>query len=69
MLLYLYFLQMAFDIGAQAKDFDQDFIRVSCHTLAASVRDEALGWVKAIGQSMRDLDMATLAQLKDKIHK
>ena len=60
---------MAHELSLQAKDLDIDFIRVSCHTLATSVRDEALAWVKAISQSMRDLDLATLAGFRDKIAK
>ena len=60
---------MALELSLQARDFDIDFIRVSCHTLASSVRDEAQGWVKAIGQAMRDLDLATVSSLKDKISK
>lgn len=61
--------KMAADIGAQPKDHDQDFIRVSCEALSASVQEEAQGWVRAIAQAMRELDQLTLAQLKDKIHK
>ena len=60
---------MAQELSLQAKDFDIDFIRVSCHTLASSVRDEAQAWVKAIGQAMRELDLATLSGLRDKISK
>ena len=60
---------MSHELSLQAKDLDIDFIRVSCHTLATSVRDEALAWVKAISQSMRDLDLATLAGFRDKIAK
>eukprot|EP00798_Chlamydomonas_sp_ICE-L_P031817 gene31817-7021_t len=48
-------------------EYDQDFIQVSCHTLAISVREEALGWVRSIGQSMRELDIASLAALRDRI--
>jgi dynein heavy chain len=58
---------MAAEIRAQAKDFDQDFIRVSCHALAASVCDEALAWVRAIAQTMRELDALAEAGLRDKI--
>ena len=58
---------MAQDLGQQARDFDMDFIRVSCHALASSVRDEALSWVKAIAQSMRDLDQAALSGVREKI--
>ncbi len=60
---------MATEVQQQAKDFDQEFIRVSCHALASSVCDEALGWVRAIAQTMRDLDAATEAALRDKIAK
>lgn len=60
---------MAVEIAAQAKDFDQDFIRVSCHALASSVCDEALAWVRAIAQTMRELDAVTEAALRDKIAK
>ena len=60
---------MALELSLQARDFDIDFIRVSCHTLASSVRDEAQSWVKSIGQAMRDLDLATVSSLKDKISK
>ena len=47
----------------------QDFIRISCHTLAASVCDEAQAWVRAISSSMRELDAATEASLRDRIAK
>jgi hypothetical protein len=62
-------LQMSQDLSAQARDFDQDFIRVSCHALAISVRDEAIGWVRAISQTMREMDVALLNGLRDRIHK
>lgn len=60
---------MATEIQSQAKDFDQDFIRVSCHALAASVCDEALAWVRAISGCMRELDGATEGSLRDRIAK
>lgn len=60
---------MAAEISAQAKDFDQDFIRVSCHSLADSVRDEALGWARAIGGTMRELDAGAEAMLRERIVK
>ncbi|GLI59150.1 hypothetical protein VaNZ11_000978 [Volvox africanus] len=63
------YAKMAVEISAQAKDFDQDFIRVSCHALASSVCDEAQGWVRAIAQTMRELDAITEAMLRDKIAK
>jgi hypothetical protein len=52
-----------------SKDYDQDFIRVSCHALSASVHQEALGWVRALSDTMRDVDNAACVQLKDKINK
>nr|Q9SMH3.1 RecName: Full=Dynein-1-alpha heavy chain, flagellar inner arm I1 complex; AltName: Full=1-alpha DHC; AltName: Full=Dynein-1, subspecies f [Chlamydomonas reinhardtii]CAB56598.1 1-alpha dynein heavy chain [Chlamydomonas reinhardtii] len=63
------YAKMATEISAQAKDFDQDFIRVSCHALASSVCDEAQAWVRAIAQTMRELDAVTESQLRDKIAK
>ncbi len=57
---------MSVDVGVQARDMQMDFIRVSCHTLAMSVRDEALGWVSAISQTMREVDTTALAQLRDR---
>jgi hypothetical protein len=44
----------------QSDDFDLEFIRVSCRPLAAAVRDEALGWVKALRDVMRELDSQLL---------
>ncbi|KAL6757976.1 dynein heavy chain, N-terminal region 1-domain-containing protein, partial [Haematococcus lacustris] len=63
------YTKMAHDISSQAKDYDQDFIRVSCSSLAISVKEEALGWVRAIAQAMRELDTLTGVQLRDKIAK
>ncbi|KXZ49756.1 DHC2 protein [Gonium pectorale] len=63
------YAKMAVEISAQANDFDQDFIRVSCHALASSVCDEALSWVRAIAQTMRELDATTEAALRDKVVK
>ncbi len=60
---------MAADIAGQSKDHDQDFIRVSCHSLSASVHDEALGWVRALAGCMREMDVATLTHIRDKVHK
>jgi len=42
---------------------------VSCHALTTSVVEEALAWVRAISQTMAELDMVALQQLKDKITK
>lgn len=58
---------MAADFSVQAKDFDQDFIRVSSHALNASVVEESHGWVRALSQAMRELDTATLGALRDRI--
>lgn len=59
--------KLARDIWSQAKDFDQGFIRVSCHALAASVREEALAWVKALYTCMRELDLETIAAMHEKM--
>ena len=60
---------MSEDLAGQAKDLDQDFIRVSCHALATSVCEEAIGWVRSISQTMREMYAATLAGLRDRIAK
>jgi hypothetical protein len=51
-------------ISGQARDFDADFVHVCCKPLASSVRDEAVGWIRAIASGMRDLDVAALAALQ-----
>ncbi|MEW5308429.1 MAG: hypothetical protein WDW38_000392 [Sanguina aurantia] len=61
------YTKMAADFSVQAKDFDQDFIRVSSHALNASVVEESHGWVRALSQAMRELDTATLGALRDRI--
>ncbi|GMH41526.1 hypothetical protein BSKO_09436 [Bryopsis sp. KO-2023] len=55
------------EIFSQAKEFDLDFIRISCHSLAASVRNEALGWVKATCNAMRDVDVLRLQSMNENI--
>lgn len=55
------------DFSIQAKDYDQDFIRVSSHALNASVVEESHAWVRALSQAMRELDTATLVSLRDRI--
>eukprot|EP00803_Ostreobium_quekettii_P011338 evm.model.scf_1312.1 EVM.evm.TU.scf_1312.1 scf_1312:839-40608(+) len=59
--------KLARDIFSQPKEFDLDFIRISCHSLAASVRDEALGWVRATSNAMRDVDLIRLQNMKNQI--
>lgn len=44
----------------QSTSFDLEFVHINCQSLAASVRDEALGWVQALSQCMRELDTQTL---------
>lgn len=44
----------------QSTNFDLEFVHINCQSLAASVRDEALGWVQALSQCMRELDSQTL---------
>jgi len=61
------YTRTANDIWDSPKDKDVDFIRISSHSLVASVRDEALGWVVAIGGVMNDLDKIRLAELKGMI--
>ena len=57
------YARLASDVWSQAKDFDCGFIRVSCHALAASVREESLAWVRALYQTMRELDLEACAAL------
>lgn len=66
-ILFFCNLQLAQEIFSQAKEFDLDFIQISCHSLATSVRDEALGWVKATSKAMRDIDMVKMQSVKDNI--
>lgn len=44
----------------QSTSFDLEFVHINCQSLAASVRDEALGWVQALSQCMQELDLQTL---------
>jgi len=44
----------------QSTNFDLEFVHINCQSLAASVRDEALGWVQALSQCMRELDTQAL---------
>ena len=44
----------------QSTNFDLEFVHINCQSLAASVRDEALGWVQALSQCMRELDSQAL---------
>ena len=37
---------------------------MSARSLVGSVRDEAIGWVQAIGKVMNDLDVARVNELK-----
>eukprot|EP00899_Mesostigma_viride_P018540 jgi/Mesvir1/26688/Mv20468-RA.1 len=59
--------RLATEVWEAAKDKEIDFIRVSTHALAAAVRDEALGWVQAIGRVMTELDKRTLNELETRI--
>lgn len=51
--------KLAGEVWSQAADFDLDFVLVSARSLAGSVRDEALAWVKALRDVMRDIDLQT----------
>ena len=44
----------------QSTNFDLEFVYINCQSLAASVREEALGWVQALSQCMRELDTQAL---------
>ena len=44
----------------QSTNFDLEFVHINCQSLAASVKDEALGWVQALSQCMRELDTQAL---------
>lgn len=44
----------------QSTNFDLEFVHINCQSLAASVRDEASGWVQALSQCMRELDTQSL---------
>ena len=46
--------------GLQSSDFDLEFVRIGCRGLAAAVRDEALGWVRALREVMGELDAQTM---------
>ena len=46
--------------GLQSNDFDLEFVRIACRGLAAAVRDEALGWVRALRDVMGELDAQTM---------
>ncbi|KAK3269901.1 Dynein heavy chain cytoplasmic, partial [Cymbomonas tetramitiformis] len=59
--------KLANEIWEFPKFKDVDFIRISSYSLVASIRDEALEWVKAIGKVMNDLDRNKLMELKQHI--
>ncbi len=46
--------------GLQSNDFDLEFVRIGCRGLAAAVRDEALGWVRALREVMGELDAQSM---------
>ena len=53
----------AAEIWRTAGNVDCSFVRIRTQTLAAAVRDEALGWVKALRDGMQALDLQTLQVL------
>lgn len=59
--------KLATEMYTQAKNHDIYFIRISCHSIATSIRDECLGWVAAICKVMRNIDLARLQELNDLI--
>ena len=50
----------AAEIWRTAGNVDCGFVRIRTQPLAAAVRDEALGWVKALRDGMQALDLQTL---------
>ena len=44
----------------QSTNFDLEFVHINCQSLAASVKEEAMGWVLALSQCMRELDTQAL---------
>eukprot|EP00898_Chlorokybus_atmophyticus_P006649 jgi/Chlat1/6986/Chrsp56S00523 len=63
------YTKVANDVWDQPKDKTVDFVMVSAHQLAASVRGEALNWVQAIGKVMNDVDRKLLVGLENSISK
>ncbi|GBG66225.1 hypothetical protein CBR_g57828 [Chara braunii] len=63
------YAKVASDIWALPKDKDVEFLRISSHQLAAAVRDEARGWVNAIGASMALLDAQRVKDVQSKMDK
>jgi dynein heavy chain, axonemal len=59
--------QLAAELWTQTKDLNQDFIRVAAHSLASSVRDEAMAWVKALCSTMHELDAAAVQSVHEKM--
>ncbi|KAK9868729.1 hypothetical protein WJX84_008574 [Apatococcus fuscideae] len=55
----------AAEIWRTAGNVDCGFVRIRTQPLAAAVRDEALGWVKALRDGMQALDLQTLQRVKD----
>jgi len=61
--------KMSAEIALRGRDFDVDFIRITCQALTSSVSDEARIWVRAITQTMREIDAVTEAAMREKIRK
>ena len=61
------YVKMAQDIGSHPGDKECDFIRVSSRALIASIRDEVLEWVRAIGQTMAKGDTLRLESIRQRI--
>ncbi|DBA95316.1 TPA: Dynein heavy chain cytoplasmic [Trebouxia sp. C0006] len=59
------YAKLADDVWRQSTNFDLEFVHINCQSLAASVRDEALGWVQALSQCMRELDTQALEKLRE----
>eukprot|EP00736_Rhodelphis_marinus_P009344 Rmarinus@m.3249 len=62
-----YYSRVAREVAVHSKERDVDFIRVSCHSVAASVVQEAEAWVAAIGQLLNDAERSRLFALDKRI--
>lgn len=60
-------MQVSTDILTIPKDKSVEFLQISSHQLAASVRAEALTWVRSIGESMVAAERDRVKGLHDKM--
>jgi hypothetical protein len=58
---------MSSDIWETSKEKDVDFVRINARSLVASLRDECIAWVMAIGKEMDHIDTARVAQIRARL--